>query len=130
MSHSQPECMALGKGRKVEYSVVLHLGNERVKVPLTNTVNTRGESYVWEERGIYCSAYKVLNSLSVWKKYFIKMFGIWVTLNNLFTMKRILFLKEMAVYLSYESAVELYTHLDEFCILLLFNYKRVIIILE
>lgn len=57
--------MALGKGRKVEYSVVLHLGNERVKVPLTNTVNTRGESYVWEERGIYCSAYKVLNSLSV-----------------------------------------------------------------
>lgn len=45
-------------------------------------------------------------------------------------MKRILFLKEMAVYLSYESAVELYTHLDEFCILLLFNYKRVVIILE
>lgn len=105
MSHSQPECMALGKGRKVEYSVVLHLGNEKLEVPLTNIINTRGEAYIWEERGTYCSAYKLLNSLSVWKKCFTEMFGIWVTLNDIFTMKRILFLKEMAVYLSYESAV-------------------------
>lgn len=97
--------MALGKGRKVEYSMVLHLGNEKLEVPLTNIINTRGEAYIWEERGTYCSAYKLLNSLSVWKKCFTEMFGIWVTLNDIFTMKRILFLKEMAVYLSYESAV-------------------------
>ena len=38
--------MALGKGRKVEYSVVLHLGNERLEVPLTNIINTRGEAYI------------------------------------------------------------------------------------
>lgn len=30
----------------------------------------------------------------------------------------------MTVYLSYKSAVKLYTHLDEFCTLLFFNYKK------
>ena len=51
MSFSQPEYTALGEGRDLEYSAVLHLGNERVEVPLTGVVNTR-EAYIWEERGI------------------------------------------------------------------------------